>query len=43
MSMGFGFEEASRACWKWFYEDFEEEVDGVAVAQHGIEEEAGQF
>ena len=40
MSMGFGFEEASRACWKWFYEDFEEVVDGVAVARHGIEEEA---
>ena len=43
MSMGFGFEEASRAYWKWFYEDFEEEVDGVAVARHGIKEEAGQF
>ena len=32
MSMGFGFEEASRACQKWFSEDFEEEADGVAVA-----------
>ena len=30
--MGFGFEKASKACWKWFYEDFEEEVDGVVVA-----------
>ena len=41
--MGFGFEEVGRACQKWFSEDFEEEADGVAVARHGIEEEAGQF
>ena len=41
--MGFGFEEAGRAYWKWFSEDFEEEADGVAVAWCGVEEEARQF
>ena len=34
--MGFGFEKASRACRKWFSEDFEEEADGVAVAWRGV-------
>ena len=38
--MGFEFEEANRACQKWFSEDFEEEADGVAVAWRGVEEEA---
>ena len=37
VSMGFGFEEASRACRKWFSEDFEEEADGVAVAWRGVD------
>ena len=41
--MGFGFEEANKACWKWFCEDFEEEVDGAVVARRGVEEEVGQF
>ena len=34
--MGFRFEEAGKACQKWFSEDFEEEADGVAVAWHGM-------
>ena len=29
MLLGFGFEEASRACRQWFSEDFEEEADGL--------------
>ena len=34
--MGFEFEEAGRACEKWFFEDFEEEADGVAMAWRGM-------
>ena len=30
--MGFGFEEANRACQKWFSKDDEEEADGVGMA-----------
>ena len=40
MLMGFGFEEAGRACRKWVSEDFEEEADGVVVAWRGVKEEA---
>ena len=30
--VGFEFEKVSRACRKWFSEDFEEEANGVTVA-----------
>ena len=34
--MGFGFKEASKACWKWFSKDDEEEADGVAMAWYWV-------
>ena len=35
--MGFKFEEADRSCRKWFYEDFDDEANGMAMAWRGVD------